>query len=485
MIQVKISKTIKRLRAESGLTQEQLAEKLFISRQSVSSWENDRTQPDLEMLGKLSEIFGVSVEELVYGKKRNISLETQKPDHNSTLIIVFSILGTLLVGAGLVLIFITFWQKMPVLLKAVLSLLPLIAGQTAGIFVLFKKKDKIPWCEGAGVLWCAGIAATLTMIYNVFNMPFYWDSLLIAQSILLLPVILLLKCVSPIVIYYGTAIGWFFTDHSVSVYLRLAVTVILIIIGCLFTAQRAKTEKKSIRSLYAHWLSILGATAFLIILSPTMTGEFVFAISGTGAMGLCLLLLSFKEPDITMPYRIPGLLLTSLMLFLSGAYYFGNIDIEAENLVFTAVCLIAVIAAFAYGFISKSLPKDKILRAYLGIALLTLAVFAVSAYIIPGRTKGNSDELFITLMKIPALAGNILLMISGGREKKLLPINTGFVSVTGLTFLIVAQSGFSMIINGLLLLVSGAVLLLINYRLARKPKKAPVTEIPQEVQKDE
>ena len=97
---MKISKTLKRLRSEKGITQEQLAEKLFISRQSVSSWENDRTQPDLEMLGRLSEIFEVSVEELVYGQKRNVTLETEKPDHNNTLIIVFSILiNTLIILA--------------------------------------------------------------------------------------------------------------------------------------------------------------------------------------------------------------------------------------------------------------------------------------------------------------------------------------------------------------------------------------------------
>ena len=482
---MKISKTLKRLRAERGITQEQLAEQLFISRQSVSSWENDRTQPDLEMLGRLSEVFGVSVEELVYGKKRNITLETEKPNYNSTLIIVFSILGSLLAGTGLVLIFVTFWQKMPLLIKTVLSLLPLIAGQGAGIFVLLRKKDKVPWCEGAGVLWCAGIAATLTMIYNVFSMPFYWYSLLVVQSILLLPVILLLKCVSPLIIYYSTAMAWFFIDDSADVYPKLAVTVILLIAGCFFTAHRVKAERKSIRSLCAHWLSILCTAVFLIIFSLTLSADFILAIIGTGAVGLCLLLTSFKEQDMAMPYRIPGLILTSLMLFGSGAYYYGNIHLQAENLVFTAVCLFAVLTAFAFGFISKTLPGDKFLRAYQGIAFLLLLVFSVLPYFLSGHTKGNSDELFITLMKIPALAANILLMISGGREKKLLPINTGFISVSALTFLIVVQSGFSMIINGLLLLVCGGVLLLINYKLSKKSAKIPLSENIREVQEND
>ena len=68
---------------------------------------NDRTQPDVEMLGRLAEVFEVSFEELIYGKKRNTTLELEKANYNNTATIIFSILGSLLVGAGLVLIFVT------------------------------------------------------------------------------------------------------------------------------------------------------------------------------------------------------------------------------------------------------------------------------------------------------------------------------------------------------------------------------------------
>jgi hypothetical protein len=88
-------------------------------------------------------------------------------------------------------------------------------------------------------------------------------------------------------------------------------------------------------------------------------------------------------------------------------------------------------------------------------------------------------------MKILAITGNVLLMISGGKERKLLPINTGFISVSALTFLIVVQSGFSMIINGLLLLVCGGVLLLINYKLSKKSAKIPLSENIREVQEND
>ncbi|RMC39450.1 XRE family transcriptional regulator [Lactobacillus sp. ESL0236] len=55
---------IKHYRIKYGLTQEQLAKKLLVSRKTVSSWENDRSTPNIEMLFKLCSIFEISLDEL-------------------------------------------------------------------------------------------------------------------------------------------------------------------------------------------------------------------------------------------------------------------------------------------------------------------------------------------------------------------------------------------------------------------------------------
>lgn len=56
-------------RKEKGLTQSELAEKLFVSAQAVSKWENDQASPDITMLSSLSEILGVTIDYLINGKK--------------------------------------------------------------------------------------------------------------------------------------------------------------------------------------------------------------------------------------------------------------------------------------------------------------------------------------------------------------------------------------------------------------------------------
>lgn len=65
-----VKTTIKQLRKEKGINQEQLAEALHVTRQAVSNWENGKTQPDIETLTQIAEFFDVSVEKLIYGKAK-------------------------------------------------------------------------------------------------------------------------------------------------------------------------------------------------------------------------------------------------------------------------------------------------------------------------------------------------------------------------------------------------------------------------------
>ena len=58
---------IKDHRARRGMSQEQLAEAIFVSRQTISNWETDRTYPDVHSLLLLSNLFEVSVDELIKG----------------------------------------------------------------------------------------------------------------------------------------------------------------------------------------------------------------------------------------------------------------------------------------------------------------------------------------------------------------------------------------------------------------------------------
>lgn len=58
---------IKKYRTEMNLSQEELAEKIYVTRQSISNWENNKNYPDIRSLLLLSSLFNVSLDQLIKG----------------------------------------------------------------------------------------------------------------------------------------------------------------------------------------------------------------------------------------------------------------------------------------------------------------------------------------------------------------------------------------------------------------------------------
>jgi transcriptional regulator with XRE-family HTH domain len=56
---------LKSERTKKGWSQEELAEKLFVSRQSISKWENGQNYPSIEIIIKISDLFGLTIDELL------------------------------------------------------------------------------------------------------------------------------------------------------------------------------------------------------------------------------------------------------------------------------------------------------------------------------------------------------------------------------------------------------------------------------------
>lgn len=64
---------IKEFRKKSGLSQVQVAEKLFVNQNTVSQWETGRSSPPIDVLIKLSDLFGCTIDELVRGGTKDVA----------------------------------------------------------------------------------------------------------------------------------------------------------------------------------------------------------------------------------------------------------------------------------------------------------------------------------------------------------------------------------------------------------------------------
>lgn len=64
---MKIGRQIRKYRQELNMSQEELADQVFVTRQTVSNWENNKNYPDINSLLLLSSLFGISLDILVKG----------------------------------------------------------------------------------------------------------------------------------------------------------------------------------------------------------------------------------------------------------------------------------------------------------------------------------------------------------------------------------------------------------------------------------
>lgn len=64
-----IAEKIKNARIQKGYTQEQVAENLLVSRQTISNWENGKSLPDIISIIKMSELYELSLDEMMKGDK--------------------------------------------------------------------------------------------------------------------------------------------------------------------------------------------------------------------------------------------------------------------------------------------------------------------------------------------------------------------------------------------------------------------------------
>ena len=81
---MEIGKRIRKYRTEQKLSQDDLADKVYVTRQTISNWENDRNYPDIRSLVLLSNVFGISLDILVKG-----DLEQMKDEINAEDIRIF------------------------------------------------------------------------------------------------------------------------------------------------------------------------------------------------------------------------------------------------------------------------------------------------------------------------------------------------------------------------------------------------------------
>ena len=145
---MRLAQTIYTLRTQKGMSQGDLADALEVSRQSVSKWETGGATPDLDKLVKMSELFGVTLDELVTGQQATatsqpepqvVYVERAREDYPKR-----KIVGLVLFGLGFLVILLC--TVLGGMLAGILYSLPL---WVCGVICMVCKKRCGLWCAWA------------------------------------------------------------------------------------------------------------------------------------------------------------------------------------------------------------------------------------------------------------------------------------------------------------------------------------------------
>lgn len=125
---MKFSDKLKMFRAEHNLTQDELADKIYVTRTAISKWETDNGYPSIESLKQIAKLFNTTVDELINDEdlkhKEDLELKNSKTNH------IIALVGF---AVGVICAICLFFIKMPIVFGILIGLSIL----SASIYLVF------------------------------------------------------------------------------------------------------------------------------------------------------------------------------------------------------------------------------------------------------------------------------------------------------------------------------------------------------------
>ncbi len=474
----KVSKNLKKIRTEKKLTQDALAEKLHVTRQAISNWENDKTKPDIESLEMLAEVLDVDIEELIYGEKKEVINSHDKTKQKNRIKITLAVVGSIFVASGLAILFFGFWQDFSISLQTTFSVIPMLAGQLVAIYTYLKKKDSPSWRESAGVIWTIGTVATIALVDGVHNISWSYTDYLVIDSVLLIPILFIFSSLVPLAFYYYMSVH----IATIGNWHNLFFSLLFFSVGILYTYYLSR-DKDDSKGKIAQWITMIAAipqVAVLIIagfrvviLAESMSVLF----AGLLSFFLCVYIISIDNTTVTSPYKpISAIGICGSMLAISLGTIFDAPYCTGEDIISFVISIVIYVAV---PLIIVIIRREEFEEEYFKIAkivipfLMIVLVFAyaiVEEVCVEPVVSWNAKYFIYDIIYYIGAALSIvfggMLVYQGAKDVKILTINLGLLTVFAQLIGIYANQGDNNIfIFGALLVIFGVAIIFINWKM--------------------
>lgn len=390
----------------------------------------------------------------------------------SVALAVFGLLGSLLIGLGVILLLAHNWAQLGRPARAVLSFVPLLLGQAAAGFAVWRRPASSAWREGTGLFLTLAIGASIALVAQTYHLPGDFGAFMLTWTLLAIPAVYALRSVA---------------------------VASLAFVGLMVWACDAQFEGG-----HALWFWPLAA-----LLAPFVWSEMrgrpyaprAVWLAWTVAITLCIAV------GVTLERVLPGLWIViygSLLalFYLAGSFWFDDAPALWQRpwhtLGSAGVIVLSLMLTYDWPWESIGWNHYRHGYAYREVAavwdyLLTIALPAGAiALLVTSVRRGHTRRLFYGAMPVLCVVGyasaagaggwmlSILLfnvyvfvlgmatLVQGFRARRLGTVNAGLLTLMALIVLRFFDSDWSILGRGLVFIVLGVVFLVVNLVMARR-----------------
>ena len=374
-------------------------------------------------------------------------------------VIFISIIGAMMIGGGICLLFAHNWDEMSRAVRAVVSITPLVIGIVIGFFVLAKNKSTA-WKEATGTFLFVSALASLGLICQTYNLggdlaDFYFIVLLMTLP---LPWVLDSKSAATIWLviltcWTWTARKWWLHDDNTIYWFWL-----LFPLGACYFVYTWIKSGVALRSYFAWIFTVF----FLCILGPVMNSSSSILVFSSYFAFFCILFMlgAFDRLSSQIRFSPFSSLGRAGALFLS--LFVVNSDALREWLGDSLILPLVITGATAIACLYVAIAKKKF--------ELLIGIFPfLTAFIGPYRDYGR--ELPATIMTfLLAILGGVMLW-EGTKKQSMATLNSGMFLICLIAIIKFAESDLPILVRGLLFISVGVIFLGVNLYLVIKRNK--------------